>query len=242
MESIDSLTSVVQKMEASFSFWHDWSNWLIVITIIAGACLYFFQYKANETAILLGKAKDKLSEESIAQVKAEADKQIALLNADAVKAKSEIAKAQAQAAQANEKAESERLARVQLEARLADRKLTTEQQARLIASLRPFSGTEVDVVILGDTSEIRMIGMVILDCLQKADWIVNSGNAIGGVSIVKGILVGVRSGSNMTIADAARTFASGLQSMGIDSGPWDFDQLVERFVIKMSYRPKGDIF
>ncbi len=252
VESIDSLTSVVQKMEASFRFWHDWSNWLIVITIIAGVCLYFFQYKANETAILLGKEKDKLSEhkdreqalqivnvkndaatkisevkagseENIAQVKAEADKQIALLNVEAEKAKSEIAKAQAQAAQANEKAESERLARVQLEARLADRKLTKEQQERLVSLLEPFRDTEVDVVVLGDTSEIRLIGMTLLECLNKAGWKVYQGYGSGGGVVVKGILVGVRSDSNLS--GAATILVEGLRSLGIDTGLWDFEKL-----------------
>jgi len=184
VENIDSLTSVVQKIEASFRFWHDWSNWLIVATLIAGACLYFFQYKATETAILLGKSKDKLSEhkdseqalqidnvkrdseENIARVKADAEKQIALLNTESMKAKEEIAKAQVEVAKANEKAEAERLERMRLEAELAPRTLEQRQSAK---ELLKFQGINVIIESLAESESWRTAGQIAWT-LDNAKW------------------------------------------------------------------------
>lgn len=132
---------------------------------------------ANERA---GKAEQHLAEanarasEANARAK-EAEAQVAKANAaskDAVAkvaaAEARIAEANRAASEANAIAERERLARLQLEARLADRTLTAEQQARLTAALMPFRGTEVDIVIFGDTPEISIIAGMILDCLHKA--------------------------------------------------------------------------
>jgi hypothetical protein len=58
-----------------------------------------------------------------------------------------IADAGARAAEANEKAESERLARVKIEERLAGWKLGLEAQARLIERLKPFASTPFDLSV-----------------------------------------------------------------------------------------------
>jgi hypothetical protein len=102
--------------------------------------------------------------------------------------------------------------------RLADRVLTAEQQTQLVALLTPFRDTEVDIVIFGDTSEIKNFGMTLLNCLRDAGWNVTSGNAMRDLVVVKSILVGVRLDANIMISDAAKTFISELQSIGIVSG------------------------
>lgn len=137
----------------------------------------------------------------------------------------DIAKANERAAEANRMTESERLARLQLEARLADWRLTAEQQTRLISLLNPFPGTDVDVVVFGDTAEIKTIGMIIVECIGKAGWQIHFGTPMGTPIVVKGILVGVRSDANTAISNAATTLISGLQSMGINAGSWDFNQM-----------------
>ena len=196
--------------------------------------------KANARAAQL-EVESKKSGELIADANAraseanararEAEAQVALASAaskDAVAkvatAEARIAEANRAAAEANRVAEQERLARLQLEARLADRILTPEQQARLAAMLSPFAGTMVDVVVFGDTAEIGIISGMILECLQKAGWVVHSAQALGGVP-VRGVVIGTRPNADVKTSRASNTLISGLQSMGITSGPWEFEKM-----------------
>ena len=71
---------------------------------------------------------------------------IAEANASAAQAEAQVADAHRAAAEANRIAESERLARLQLEARLADRVITPNQQMRLAQAFAPLRGQTVDVV------------------------------------------------------------------------------------------------
>lgn len=244
MSNIEFLTSLVQQLGESVKLWSNIRYVCVGATALFTVLSFFTFWKSGNKIDLLGKAKDELSQikdrekdiqiakvktdsrENIERVKADADKQIASLTTEAAKAKEGIEVAKAQAAQANETAERERLARVQLEARLADRKLSQEEQARLISLLKPFNSTEVDIVIFGDTTEIKSIGFILLDCLRKAGWNVHSATGGGGGNIVKGILVGVRSDADVTISNAARALFSGLQTFGIASGPWDFEKML----------------
>ena len=58
----------------------------------------------------------------------------------------DVAEANARAAEANQKAEQERLARVQLEARLADRTLSVDQMERIRSRIAHLAGQNATVV------------------------------------------------------------------------------------------------
>lgn len=154
-----------------------------------------------------------------------AEQHSAEANAKAEGFRLDIAKANERAASANEIAERERLARLQLEARLADRIISSQQQASLSAALAPFRGVTVDAVTFGDTTEIGRITGNLLNAVQGAGWVVHTAQAGGGERTVTGILIGTRPGSDANIVRAANALASALQSMGIAAGPWPFDQM-----------------
>lgn len=128
-------------------------------------------------------------------------------------------------ARANETAERERLARLQLEARLADRTLTPVQQTAITAQLSTVPGIVVDVITFGDTPEIQTISGLVLDSIRRAGWTINPAQAGGGGAAVRGILVGTRTGSDANTVRAANLLVSALQSVGLAAGPWAFDQL-----------------
>lgn len=154
-----------------------------------------------------------------------AEQHSAEANAKAEGFRLDIAKANERAASANESAEKERLARLQLEARLADRTLSPAQQAAITARLSSMSGTVVDVLIVGDTTEIQTISFLILDSLAKAGWKVQRGQAVGGGMAVKGLLVGTATEADSATSAASAALISALQSVGLAAGPWPYVQL-----------------
>ena len=95
-----------------------------------------------------------------------AEQHSAEANAKAEGFRLDIAKANEGAARANETSERERLARLQLEARLADRVFTPDQQRRCTSALASSKGITVDVSVLGDTIEIATFSGSVLDCLR----------------------------------------------------------------------------
>ncbi|HTC87522.1 MAG TPA: hypothetical protein VK686_04440, partial [Bryobacteraceae bacterium] len=136
----------------------------------------------------------------------------------------DIAKANERAASANETAEKERLARLQLEARLADRVITPDQQRRITAA---FKGQQIEVSIFGDTHEIATFSGAIVVSIAKAEDIgMTIRRPIGGSAAVHGVLVGVRPGADSVISDVAALFVRILQeTVGTGVGMWNFDEL-----------------
>lgn len=135
--------------------------------------------KANERA---SKAQESL---------ALAEQHAAEANTKAEGFRLDIAKANERAASANETAERERLARLQLEARLADRVVTPDQQRRITEAFASMSGQTVDVVIVGDTPEVSRTADAILGCLKNAGVLMNVFHPFGG-GRAQGVVVGIR--------------------------------------------------
>jgi len=106
-------------------------------------------------------------------------------------ANKEAKDADARAAEANETAERERLARLQLEARLADRVITPDQQRRITEAFAPMRGQTVDIVILGDSREINTVVDAILGSIQKAGVLRNFSHPFSGGG-AEGVVVGIR--------------------------------------------------
>ncbi|MBZ5668625.1 MAG: hypothetical protein LAO04_02720 [Acidobacteriia bacterium] len=138
----------------------------------------------------------------------------------------DIAKANERAADANRIAEQERLARLQLEARLADRVLTPDGQSRLTALAATFPhGTRIDIFMFGGTLEIANITQSINKSLAAGGWTVRQWQVTGG-GAVRGILVGTNPSADAATARAASGIISTLVSAGVGAGPWKFDELV----------------
>lgn len=185
---------------------------------------------ANEARERAGKTEERaaLAESHLAEAQKEtavARREAAQANAKAEGFRLDIAKANERAAEATRVAESERLARVQLEARLAPRTLTADQQKQLIAMLAPFAKTGVVVIRFGDTQEVQNIGNILASCLKTAGWTVNLSTALGGGGSVTGIVIGVRTNSDEKTHRAAKMLTSGLITIGLSAGPWNFEQM-----------------
>ena len=147
-------------------------------------------------------------------------------NAKAESFRLNIAKANESAAHANEAAERERIARLQLEASLADRVITPEQQINLINILRRYRGQTVDVVLFGDSKEITNFGGAIISVLGRAGISINAMQLGGGGGTVRGVLVSVKPGTTPNIAQLAYLFIDALkQSVPLGVALWDFDKL-----------------
>lgn len=117
MSNIDLVTSNVNAMSVSLAVWNKIVIFFVAATAIVAALYFVASYIAQRKAEQLDNAKNEL----IRLKDQDQALQIASLNAEAAKAKEGIAVAQAEAATANQKAESERLARLQLEARVGTR-------------------------------------------------------------------------------------------------------------------------
>jgi hypothetical protein len=135
----------------------------------------------------------------------------------------DIARANERAASANETAERERFARLQLEARLADRVLTPDQQGRITAA---FKGQIVEVVVFGESTEISNFSGAIVGSVAKAEDIGLTIKQSSGIGMaVRGVLVGVKPSADASVQRVADLFIRILQET-VGVGPWDFDKLI----------------
>lgn len=165
------------------------------------------QYRQSETAQFNQKAGEALERA------ATAEQHLADANERAAQANERAANAQKEAAKSNEAAERERLARLQLEARLADRVLTNEQAGKLAGVLSKFAPQTAAIVVFGGSAEVVSIAQQISTVLATAGWIVHTGTA--PVGAVRGIVVATNAGPDSPATRAATTLVSGLESGGI---------------------------
>lgn len=99
----------------------------------------------------------------------------------------EIAQANARAAEANQKAEEERLARVKIEQRLAPRQLLQEDALKISKALDSYS-TTIFILAFGDSPEIVRFAHQLAAALKEGGCKVGVYGAIGGADFT-GVLV-----------------------------------------------------
>lgn len=138
----------------------------------------------------------------------------------------DIARANERAAAANATAERERLARLQLEARLADRIVHENQRLRLKAAFAKIKGETVEIGVFGDSMEIAGVAGAIRECLIEAGVLLHNFSPLGGGSGVQGVLIGTSPDAPSAVKLAAESFVTILrETLGDGVGPWDFAQL-----------------
>jgi hypothetical protein len=158
------------SLESSASLWDAISFWLIGI----GAALAFVGTVAAVRARKLGR-------ELTAEKTAIADREKAASDRA-------IAEANARAAEAEEKTEQERLKRVELQARVSGRQITTEGRAKIGTSLLPFSGQRIDMVSEAEPEQVVLMNQVI-EIMKSAHWDFNVSTAPEWNRAVGGVLV-----------------------------------------------------
>jgi hypothetical protein len=124
-------------------------------------------------------------------IEAAREERLATLATEATSARAAIAEANARAAEANQKAEAERLERLKLEAAIAPRLITQAQQNELTARLSEFKGQHGTVIASPSTSEGEWFARILTAPLKAAGWEMEilPGTATATVLFPKGVIV-----------------------------------------------------
>ncbi len=147
-------------LESSYNWWNNAVLFLLICAGVAAIGIAVASICSARKGQLLSKAKDL---------------EVAALVRDAASLKRDVAVAQAQAAQANEKAEAERLRRAQLEISFEPRAIAFSMAS--LRHLRLFPGANVVVSCAGADDEIK--GLAINLCTQlemSCGWKVTRGD------------------------------------------------------------------
>jgi hypothetical protein len=133
----------------------------------------------------------------------------------------QVAQAERRTAEADQKAEQERQARIKLEHRMADRDLSPPQQRTIAGRLRPFSsaGQKVEIFGIAEVSDVEKIGNSLASALMSAGWQLQGlkGSALSR-PIVAGIVV--ESDPGDPFQAAARALVAALKDEELEvSGP-----------------------
>ncbi len=130
----------------------------------------------------------------------------------------EIAQANTRAAEANRIAESERLARMKIEQRLADRSLTDAQLTAIADKVKPFSGQEFLVTTYWGLKEPLSITNRIYAALDSAGWkYVKHKGVKNLIGMASGVFVNVHPTADEQTKKAAASLVSALTVEGIAS-------------------------
>jgi hypothetical protein len=132
----------------------------------------------------------------------------------------QIAQANQRAAEANRTAESERLARVQLQKELQPRRLTNAQKEKLTSLLRD-KPNPIFILTMGDDTETADLANDIGDALNKAGW---KTFFTARFSFEHGIEVGTSRESDMSaLMPAIKEVEDALSAVGLSSRTTLFD-------------------
>lgn len=174
---------------------YDIANIFLVVSLVLGVV-------ATALVVWMGAVKEAYSREEVAALGLK------------------TAEANERAAKANEAAERERVERLKLEARLADRVLAPEAAGDLRAlALRFPRGTKLDINIFGSSLEITNISGAIADALTAGGWVVRRWSASGGS--VRGMVIG-SDPAKTTTARAAGELAAILTAHGISASEYPY--------------------
>lgn len=172
---------------------------LVAIGVVGEAILGVWHWRLDGKMRDLRHSESQLHERELAQLEKETQE------------------AAARAAEANRKAEEEKLARVKIEQRLADRVLTDAQLATIADKVRPFSGQEYQVTTFWELREPLAISNRIHQALTLAGWTYiphGQGGAflLGGLS---GVQVWIHPDADVQVKNAANSLVSALNDEDI---------------------------
>jgi hypothetical protein len=209
--------------------WYDIFN----ILLIVGA---FVVAVATYGSIKMGSIKERFADERITANEAES----ARAAADSDIAKAQAAQANERAAEANLKAEVERVARLELEARLAPRTLTGVQLQSISSKISPFAPQPFRFTSYQDDQEVRGLVEALIHVLVASGWKGVPATDFLMASLVLGVTVEFAPAKEHDFGPAARTLASALHSEGIAATAQvnpDLSSTPEQIRVKVGKKP-----
>jgi hypothetical protein len=180
-----------------------WLLWVNRIYFGAGGVAAF----ATVITVLAGVAQNRINDalttrrdREFSEFRIASDKQIAELHRAT--------------AEANQKAEEERLARAKIEERLAPRLITLQQVQKVAGAISGFSGTDAAVMVAGETQEIGSVAQAVAAMLQIAGW--KSTSWIWtGVGPFSGINIATKPAASQAEEGAAQALVKALLDAGV---------------------------
>jgi hypothetical protein len=196
-------------------WWDGWVIWSVVFAALAAVAIGV----ATAGSIVAHKREAAASDRSLEEYKLSTAKEITDARVESDK---KIAEANARAAEANQKAEEEKLARVKIEEKLAPRTLTPASQKLIAEGISKFKGTSLDILIYGggSTDALPLAGMF-GDSLTAGGLTVRVWNTISPNRWVVGVLVQTEEGASPEVEERAATIIALLNSVGIGAGTFE---------------------
>ena len=213
---------------------HAWENVMLIALWVAALGAVFVGI-STYAVVRLQKIEAADAREGLDKYKLEAGEQIAKADADAAaslalakqaesslagansraeEARAVSAEANKRAAEVNKTAEGERLARVKIEEKLAPRSISMPQIVSLSWRLKPYAGTPVDILQIGESPEITHFRTLLAMPLHAAGLPTVISTAVGSGSFI-GLSVAVLTDATDSEKLAATGLLSALNAEGI---------------------------
>jgi hypothetical protein len=148
-----------------------------------------------------------------------------------------VAEANARAAEANQKAETEHLARVRIEQQIAARVLTSIQSDRIAEDIKQFAGQSLTVLRTANDDEIWEYSRQIAAVLRRAGWNVEL-DGITSMPLNTGILILVRQDDPKSIM-AATALQNSLGACDISAPAQYTDEPLGKIELVVGSKPQN---
>jgi len=206
MSDMQSFTLSTKNLNDSIDFWNTFMLWGLALGALAALWI------AISTRLIVVRTKqlsavqdgiDDINRGQIAQLENDNLK----LSADLLAAKGDTDKAAAKAANAEKAAEVEKIERLKLEAQIAPRRLSRQQQLDIANFCSPFAGRTVNVVSYALDAEGGILAKQIIDALRASR--LNVIDSTASLQPLGGFDMGVRvDGSDPLFAESIRNALS----------------------------------
>lgn len=195
------------------------ANWALLGCLVGGVFSTFAIVKTTDVKEEHWAEDRRQSAERIAAL----NRDTAKLSSDAESARAEIATAQKAAAEANQKAEAERLERLKLEARLAPRDLPDDALGPLVAVLEHFKGNRIDILAFaeGASSDTVPLASRIAEAFNKARWRAKYWRIISPTASVRGLVFSTREGAGPEVEGLADALVTTFRVALLSAIKWD---------------------
>jgi hypothetical protein len=230
------------EIAITFAYTKDKPRSEIVLGVVCGAVIAFGvygEYKFGSNAAQENAELQNISDRKVAELNKEAgdarmaagdaiseaghaNERASQANERAASNEKEAASLRKEASRLGKRAEDERLARVMIEEKIADRHLSIEQQRKIAAKLRRFAGTRLNLFAFSNGGdEVVKLGNELLRVLtgpNSAEWVVSPSLADEPGLVVPGIGIEVQQNADPRSIEAANALLSALTDERLSVG------------------------